>query len=257
MSASSVFGNITKAVVDNSPEILTALGVTGVVSTSYLAGKASYEARDIIIRAEFYHPNGEVREEPIMLSFREKFKKTWKLYIPAAASGAVSIACMVTSNRTSNKRTTAMATAFSLSERAFSEFREVTSEIVGEAKAEHIRDRVAEKRMSENPPSSEIMIAPAGKVMCCDLYSRRYFHSTIETLKSYENRINEILNNGSDYVALDDWYDMVGLDYTHESGRIGWKISRGIMKIELSHQAVYDPSGTPCVGYFFNYLDEL
>lgn len=257
MTASSIFGNVSKAVVDNSPEILTALGVTGVVSTSYLAGKAAYEARDVIIRAEFYHPNGAVREEPIMLPFKQRFKLTWKLYIPAVVSGTASIACMITSNRTSNRRTAAMATAFSLSERAFSEFRETTAEVVGRAKAEAIRDEVARKRIDENPPSSEIILAPSGKVLCCDMYSRRYFHSSVEQLKSYENRINEILNNGSDYVALDDWYDLVGLDYTQQSGIVGWKINRGIMKIELSHQAVYSPQGEPCVGYFFNYLEPL
>ena len=33
---------------DNSPAILTALGLTGVLTTAYLSGKASFNAYDIL-----------------------------------------------------------------------------------------------------------------------------------------------------------------------------------------------------------------
>lgn len=257
MQASEVLGSIGKMVVENSPEILTALGVSGVISTSYLSGQASYKARDVVLRAELYEDDGTLRDKPVILSWKEKVKRTWKLYIPAAASGVVSIGCMIASNRTSNNRTTAMVTAYSLSEKAFSEYKDKVVEQIGVTKEQKVRDAIAEETVRNNPPSHEIlMVGDGGRILFCDMYSRRYFRSDMETVKRHVNRINELLNNG-DYASLDDWYDLIGLDATQHSGTLGWKIEHGLMDIEMSHVAVYDPNGVPTAAYTFNYLDAL
>ncbi len=50
-----------KLIKSNSPEILTALGVSGVLTTSYLVGKASFVASDQLSREE---PDLSAKEKP-------------------------------------------------------------------------------------------------------------------------------------------------------------------------------------------------
>ena len=67
----------------NSPIILTALGVSGTVTTAYLTGKASYRAAR------------RLGEEPAWLSNREKVELVWDLYVPAGVSAVVTVGCIV------------------------------------------------------------------------------------------------------------------------------------------------------------------
>ncbi len=51
MILSDIFTKTAKTLKSNSPEILTALGVSGVITTSYLTAKASFIAGEIILNA--------------------------------------------------------------------------------------------------------------------------------------------------------------------------------------------------------------
>ncbi len=83
MQTKHVFNNVIKALKSNSPEILTALGVSGVVTTSYLVGKASFKAAQ------------HLGEGPAGPTIKEKAKETWKLYIPAGISGVLTVGCII------------------------------------------------------------------------------------------------------------------------------------------------------------------
>ena len=58
------------------------------------------------------------------LTLKEVFKETWKLYLPVVISTAVSIPCIITGNRVSNKRNMALAAVYTISETALQEYRE-------------------------------------------------------------------------------------------------------------------------------------
>ena len=71
-----------------SPEILTGLGIAGMISTTVLAVRATPKALDLIARAEdkkFDNGHGN------KLTVSEKMKVAWKPYIPAAITGIASI----------------------------------------------------------------------------------------------------------------------------------------------------------------------
>ena len=74
------------------------------------------------------------------MTVKETFKLTWKLYLPVALSTVASIPCIVMSNKVSNKRYAALATAYTISEAALQEYQEKTKEIVGEKKAKQITE---------------------------------------------------------------------------------------------------------------------
>lgn len=249
MTLQAIFSNTLKQVKSNSPEILTALSVSGVLTTSYLVGKASYKASEII--------NDNERQEGVIQDRKERIKHrvkhTWRLYVPAGISGALTIGCIIGSSKANSRRTAAAVTAYSISERAFAEYREKVVEQLGNNKEQKIRDDLAQERVSNKPPSGEIVVVGDGHVLCCELYTQRYFRSTMEALRKAGNDINaKILQDV--YVPLDEFYDLVGLEYTSMSNRMGWDSDK---LMELRFTAVFGPGSEPCLAFDYNYVKPL
>lgn len=224
-------------VKDNAPALLTGGAVLGVVSTAYLSAKAGIKSAH------------RLSEESPYLSLQERAKMCWKDYIPAAASGTVTIACIFGNSRVTGKRTAAAQAAFLISERAYSEYRDHVVEEIGAKKEAEIHDKIAEKRISLNPPAGEVVIPGSGDVLCCELMTGRYFASTMEKLRKGANDLNEMLLK-RDRCALDDWYDIIGLQGTSYSGELGW-FSDNLM--ELSFTSVMAERGIPCLAFEYNY----
>jgi hypothetical protein len=229
----------------NSPTILSSAAVTGVVSTAYLTGKASFAAsRKLSLRSRYDISRRE--------AFKEDVQKVWKLYIPAAASGAMTIACIVGSNRIGARRMVAAQAAFVLTERAYSEYKDHVVEEFGEKADQKIRDKIAEKRVRENPPTKEILVVN-GEVLCCELFTRRYFKSDMETLRRAENELNAKLLS-QDQVSFEEWYYLIGLEPTTFSSDVGWTSDK-LMKLEFS--SVLTEDGQPCLAFEYNYHRSL
>ena len=237
MSTTDLIHKIQRLLKDNSPTILTGLGVSGTVTTAYLTGKASYEIGGW---------NYQFREK----SKKDKFKEAWKLYIPAAASGVVTIACIVGAARASSKRTAAVYSLLSVSEKAFMEYKDKVVEQLGEKKEQAIRDEIAQDRINKNPPQGMIMVG-AGNVLCYESYSGRYFNSDMETLKKAQNEINAKMIREND-ASLADFYYMIGLSPTQFSDRMGWTNSK---MLELSFSTVMSEDNRPCIAFEYNYIE--
>jgi hypothetical protein len=227
----------------NSPTILTALGVAGTVSTAYLAAKASFKSAQDLEKAD---PKPE--------STREKVELVWKNYIPAGLSGAATICCIIGASSVSSKRTAAAASAYTITERAFSEYREKVADQIGERKEQALRDEIAQDRLNADPPkSSEVIITGSGNVLCCEMYTKRYFESDMETLRKAQNDINaKVLQDY--YVQLSDFYYLIGLPVTDQSTKVGWDSDK-LMELEFS--AVVTEDGRPCLSFDYNYVKPL
>lgn len=233
----------------NSPEILTAFGVAGVVTTSYLTGKAAYKASRIIEEDEqrLFLENRKER-------FKERVRLTWKLYIPASLSGAMTIGCIIGGSRATGKRTAAAVTAYSLTERAFAEYREKVVDEIGKGKEQRIRDELAQSHISSTPPiSREVIITGGGNVLCCELYTHRYFRSDMESLRKAQNDLNMMVVNNY-YVTLEEFYDLIGLPHTSVSDNLGWDSGR---LMELQFSTTLSDAGEPCLAFEYNYLKPL
>lgn len=233
-----------KLVKSNSVEILTAVGVSGVITTSYLAGVAGYKSAEVLRGTEL--PND--RKERI----KEQVRHTWRLYIPTAASGLVTVACVIGASKAGGRKTTAAVAAYSLTEKAFSEYREKVVEEIGKGKEQKIRDTVAQDQVTSNPPS-QLIIAGTNGVLCCELYTRRYFRSDMETLRKAQNDINAQIMADL-YVTLDEFYDILGLEHTATSGDQGWDSDK---LMELVFSSSLTDTGEPCLAFNYNYIKPL
>ena len=223
MTFISLAKKIEKLVVDNSPAILTTIGVTGSLTMAYFAGTASYKAAEILLAEQRTLNNKAQAGEPEhILEPKEKFLLVWKLYIPAAGTGILTITSIVGANRIGARRAAAMAAAFSLSEKAIAEYKDKVVEKIGDVKEKKIRDEIAQDRVDKHPVSSRgVILTGNGEVLCYEAYTDRYFKSSMEALKSAQNELNfEILNNH--YASLTDFYRLVGLPPTSCSSDFGW-----------------------------------
>lgn len=211
---------------DNSPAILTALGLTGVVTTAYLAAKASFKASDVLEEARKEKSWRLTNQEDTHYSFttKEWFELLWKLYIPAVASGTVTCAAIVLANRIGTRRTAAMTAAFTLSERAYSEYKEKVVETIGKNKEKKVRSDIAQDGVRrDDQAGNNLVLLTDGTVPCKDAWSGQYFASSMEDIKSAMNAINyEVLNHG--YASLTDLYHKIGggLEPNKDSDNLGW-----------------------------------
>ncbi len=230
---------LEKMAIDNSPMLLTAVGVVGTVATAVLTHRAATRLeQDRILPG--------IGDSP--LSRKELVKNHWKLYIPPVVVGTLTITSIVGSHRIGSKRAAALAAAYTLSERSFSEYREKVVEKFGETKHRQVQDEVAQDQVNANPISeSNVVIMGSGDVMCYDYMSGRYFRSSVEGMRKAANNVNYmILHNG--YAPLTEFYNEIGLDPTELSDELGWNQDN---LIELDFSAVVGSDGQPCLAYRF------
>lgn len=242
MNLNLIASRVAKLAADNSTTIFTAIGVTGVITTAYLTGRAAFTAAEIL-----QEERDDGRDGEDALDIREKVELTWKLYIPAAGTGILTVGFIIAANRVGSRRAAAMAAAYTLSERAFSEYRDKIIEKVGEKKEQSYRDDIAQDRVKKSPPR-EVFIIEGNSVLCHDAYSGRYFLSNIEALRKAQNDINhQVLN--SYYASLTDFYDKIGLQGTSISDEVGWNSDK---MLELQFSAVLTEEVKPCISVGFS-----
>jgi hypothetical protein len=234
---SNIAKHASKFTADNSPTILTVIGATGVLGTAYLTGKATFRVAEILA---FEHEDRKTKHKgyipPELLAdftFKEKVNFVWKEYIPPATTATVTIAAIIMANRIGSRRVAAMTVAYSLSERAFTEYRDKVVQHMGDKKEQRVRDDIAQDRVDRHPPKpGSILVMAEGKVPCFDAYSARYFASTMEDLKKAQNDLNyKIINN--DYASLSEFYDLLDLEHTLQSDNIGWNTEK-LLELEFS-----------------------
>lgn len=235
------FKKAQKSIVKHTPEILTGVGIAGMVTTTVLAVKATPKAIELI--------EAKKKEEQVeSLAPVEVVKTTWKCYIPAAITGVASIACVIGSCSVSARRSAVLATACKLSETALTEYREKVVETVGKKQEKVVREKLDKDHLERNPVNNgDIIVTSKGTTRCMDGYSKRRFESDIEEINKAINKLNGTLVRDGE-VCLNDFYDELGLDHSEVGDRVGWNANRvGRDLIELEKSAQIDADGTPCI----------
>ena len=224
------------------PEILTGIGIAGMVATTIMAVKATPKAILLINEKEV-----ELGVEK--LSKKEVVQTTWKCYIPAAITGVTSIACIVGASSVSMRRNAALATAYTLSETALREYRDKVVEVVGEKKEQAVRDAIAKDRIDKNPVSkNEVFITGNGTTLFYDPFTGGYFESDLEVLRrSVNDVVFQMLNEGS--ASLNDFYYNIGRPDTRPGHDLGWNANNGTFELRCSAQIA--DNGRPCLAIDF------
>ena len=173
----AAYNAVKKSTIKHSPEILTGIGIAGMVTTTVMAVRATPKALRLIDSAELKKAN-EINTpyEGHNLSKTEIIKVTWKCYIPVAITGGLSIACLIGASSVNARRNAALATAYSIAETSLKEYQNKVVETIGEKKEQTIRDAVAKEKIDAHPAKeSEIIFVGDGETLCYDVLSGRYF----------------------------------------------------------------------------------
>jgi hypothetical protein len=241
-----------------TPQILTGLGVVGMIKTAKMAydagpkGKAIMEAK----KKDLKDCNPRDRESK-MAVYGEVVKEMIPVIGPVIAMGAVTSACIIGSDRASSKRIATLSAAYSITEAAFRDYKEKTAEVIGEKKAQNIREKISKDRVAKNPPTQEDVqnvntytIVGDGTCLCLDSYSGRYFHSNAQKIGSAINRLSSDIQSEM-YISLNEFWDELNspeLPRTKMGDDLGWNIddcTKGRLPISLD--AVLTPDGQPCL----------
>lgn len=230
--------------VNNSPTILTTVGVVGAITTAYLAGKASFEAADIIrLKEADDERRGTVPDTHNEL-MKQRFQLVWKLYIPAMTMGTASVVCILGANRIGSRRAAGLAAAYTISEKAFEQYKEKVVEKIGERKEQQVRDEVMQDRLNEvYDPSMEIYGDAAGE-LCMDKYSLMVFRSTAQKIEKAAIELNHMILR-YEGATLSEFYDLLGLPQPGFSEQIGWSVNDGPVEIHIG--GALTPDGKPCL----------
>lgn len=239
-----------KVAAQNSPAILTALGVTGTITTAIFAAKGAFKSAGDIVAEEAERAikveAEEITPEEAELSTQDKINLTWQNYIPAFVCGGMTVAAIICSHNIADRRAAAAAAAYSFVEKSFKDYQNKTKETIGPKKEQTIRDEVAQERF-DNRVIREVFVTGNGKTLFHDAWSGRTFTSDMQLFQKAVNEFNsEVIGCG--YGSLSEFWSMVGLPPTQQSDNLGWPSDR---ILEYTITSVITKEGEPAISYEF------
>ena len=218
---------------DQYPNILSALGVTGFITSVIMAAKAAPTAKDILDEAD--------EETPLI----EKVKAVAPVYAPTAGMILISTACIVASNRAHRHRYASLLALYSIGEKTLQKWQSSVLEEVGPKEYEKVRERVVSP--DENPVPTAVLL-DEDRVLFFDKFSGRYFRlNSVETVRRVVNDLNDQLLSG-DWISLNEFYFELGLERVEFGDDWGWAAYQGAIQVDFDSFIKED---RPCVSISF------
>jgi len=232
----------------SSPAILTCLGSIGVVATSVLAVKATPKAVDIIRAREGIDHEGNYYG-PTKL---EVVQSCWKCYIPAALVGLSTIACIFGANVLNKRNQASLASAYALLSESYQQYRKAAKAVYGEDADSKIKAQMAKDTYVSADGYhvySADMDLESERILCYDLFSKRYFTSTMAAVLNAQYHINRNLQLRGN-VSINEFYEFLGIDKIENGDDIGWSIDEfiedGIMWLDFDNRHTVLDDGLEC-----------
>ena len=186
MNLKQIAANTKIFLSNNSPTILTGMGIAGFITTVVMASQATLKAEEIL------YDNGA--ED---LPWQDQVRITWKCYVPTGLMGITTIGCIVGSHLCSQRQKEAMQSAYLLSQATLQEYQKRVVERIGTRKEKEVYDEAVKAvAMNQSPLYSdggiagEVIDTGHGNTLFYDVPGDRYFKSDINFLKSQVNDMN-------------------------------------------------------------------
>lgn len=239
-----------RTLTKHSPTILTALGITGFVSTVIMAVKATPKAIDILDHERNFRYDEYGTDYDTPISIPDTVELTWKVYVPTALMGATSIACIIGATSIHNRRNLALTSLYSIAESTLKDYQKKVVETIGDKKEEKIRAEIAGDQLTNHPMDSKsIIVSGLGDTLCFDQYTGRYFKGDVEQIRKTVNDFNRQLLSDM-RIPLNDLYSELGLAPVESGQDVGWDVEKGLVNIDFS--AKLASGNVPCVVLTFS-----
>lgn len=229
------------AAKENSPTILTALAVGGVILTGVLVAKAMPKAlRDVENERQYRVFKAEEKADKVSEKFDADYKKaydeayveitkkdifrlTWKRFIPPIVAGILTISAICGAQHINAVRQAAMAASYELLRNSFDDYREHVREELGKKRLEDMEHEMHKSKVDEilaNRPLTDKELdrldVEAGAALFVDgRVTGHRFISTYEKVYRAVDDVNEMLSydsggGGYDFVSIPTFLEMAG-----------------------------------------------
>lgn len=210
----------------NRPTILTAIGIVGMAATAVLAYKSYPAVTDKL---------NDKADEVYEMEGRDQLTKTEKVQVyaktlwPTFAIGGISAGMIALGLNDQVKRTSALATAYYLSESTLKEYQEKVIEEIGERKEQAIRDKVAVSKMEKTEPVNQTIVYTEGsQPWIYDTFTNVFFRMNYE---KYRRIIAEATNLmiTQDFISVEELYYMLQVKLPEGKNwhLLGWAARNG------------------------------
>ena len=218
-----VVNKVGSVIIKKSPTILMVLGIGGCVSATIIAIKETPKALRIM---EDRKKELEVEKLPV----EEIVKSTWKIYLPVVVTGTLSIVCILFSHSLNEKRKAALATLYTISETAMSEYRYRVRDEFPEKDfeiASEVNDKIEERfgdilNDLDTEGKSPCVISPM--VWIKEPITGQEFFSSENEVRTIITDLNEEMIDGNDYVSVNEYLDSLGLNESEVFGEYEWNV---------------------------------
>jgi hypothetical protein len=225
------------------------VGAIGVVLTAIMAVKATPKAVDLIRADSRQNHDGD----PYAYTKLEAVRSCWRCYIPAALIGLSTISCVFGANILNKRNQASLVSAYALLNQSYQRYRKAAKSVYGEDTDLKIKVQMARDTYISADGysiySSDLDHPESEKVLCFDMYSQRYFRSTIASVLNAQYHLNRNLSLRG-YVSVNEFYEFLGIDKINGGNEIGWSIDEfmdgGIMWLDFENDYVEMDDGMEC-----------
>lgn len=220
----------------NAPTILTYVGAAGVVATSILAIKATPKALRLLEEAK--------EEKGEELTKLESIKTVAPTYIPTIVMGASTIACIFGVNVLNKRQQAALISAYTMLNTRFKDYEDKVKEVYGEEGEANVKNELVKDSYKDSNISVE-----EDEELFYDLFSERYFKSTIQHVKDAEYNFNRNLALRG-FADLNELYDFYCIPEVSYGFSMGWNLAAegdyGYRWVDLHHSKITMDDGQEC-----------
>lgn len=251
-SLTRFFGMGKFFIKQNSPAILTGLGVIGGVTAAVMACRATTKLATIKANTQqnIDEINNHVEENGYSEEYTEEDHKNdivivktkgalniVKLYAPAVAIGVTAVFCILSGNHIMKKRNAALAAAYTVLDRGFNEYRNRVKERFGEEIENQIRYDIRPETVQTtiiNEDGTETIVEETKDVPHVNFESiyARFFDeyctgyskspmANINTINLVRAQAQNMLETRG-YLFLNEVYKLFGMDQSEAGQVVGW-----------------------------------
>jgi hypothetical protein len=215
----------------HSPIILTCAGAVGVIATAVTAVRATPKAMKLLEASE--------KQKGEKLTKLEVLKVAGPAYIPSAIIGVSTIGCIFGANALNKKQQAALTSAYALLDSSYKEYRKAVDSTFENGDQQVIETMAASRQEDD------------GKILVFDNLTLQFFRVRLEDVQAAKDHINKLYRERG-YACLQEFYEMMGIDYLDPNYTKGWSSMDGQYlynrdSIEIRCEPTIDEHGNPNV----------